>query len=184
MLARFTWISALALLLLATSAQAGELGLFGSYWDTKDLGDTAGAGVKYAIGDHALRLELRGSYYPDLTSDASEVVQGQTGDFELKAVVPEAGVTYNFAPGANTQLYVGAGLSYYLLDPNEFDVGNEAGYYGLAGFTAGGGGNGPAFFAEAIYRSVEATVQDDSLVRDVDLDLSGLSLNLGVLFRF
>lgn len=184
MRARFATISVLALLLFAASAQAGEFGLFGSYWDTKDLGDTAGAGVKYAIGDHALRLELRGSYYPDLTANAGEVIQGQTGDFELKAVVPEAGVAYNFAPGASTQFYVGAGLSYYLLDPNEFTVDDEAGWYGLAGFTAGGGGSGPAFFAEAMYRSVDATVTDDSLVQDVDLDLTGLSLNLGVLFRF
>lgn len=177
-------IVSITLLALTAPAQAGELGLFGSYWNTDELDDTAGAGIKYAIGDNALRLELRGSYYPDLTADAGEVIQGQTGDFELEAVVPEAGFAYNFAPGANTQFYLGAGLSYYLLDTNMFDVDDEAGYYGLAGFTLGGGGDGPAFFAEALYRSVEATVTDNALVEDVDLDLSGVSVNLGVIFRF
>lgn len=184
MRASFAIISSLALLLLAMPAQAGELGIFGSYWDTDALDDTAGAGVKYAIGDAALRLELRGSFYPDLSSDAESVIQGQTGDVELEAIVPEAGVAYNFAPGANTQFYLGGGLSYYLLDTNMFEVDDEAGYYGLAGFTTGGGGDGPAFFAEAIYRSVEATVADEALVQEVDLDLSGLSVNLGVVFRF
>lgn len=184
MRAQLATILTLAAVTLAAPAQAGELGLFGSYWDTDALDDTAGAGVKYAIGDAALRLELRGSFYPDVSSDARNVVQGETGDLELEAVVPEVGVAYNFAPGANTQFYVGGGLSYYLLDTNKFDIDDEAGYYGLAGFTIGGGGDGPAFFAEAIYRSVEATVNDDSLVREVDLDLSGPSVNLGVIFRF
>ncbi|MEZ5330889.1 MAG: hypothetical protein R2991_02290 [Thermoanaerobaculia bacterium] len=175
---------ALTALAAGAPALAGDFGLYGSYWDTDALGETAGGGLKYAFGDAGLRFELRGSYFPDLTEDFGQLIDDGTGDAEVEAVVPEAGITYNFAPESNTQFYVGGGLSYYLLDINEFDIDDEVGYYGLAGIVLGGAGDGPAFFAEAMYRSVEGTVTDDALEEDVDLDLSGLSANVGVLFRF
>ena len=59
---------------------------------------------------------------------------------------------------------------------------DEVGFYGLAGFETGGD---TAFFAEALYRSVEGTVTEgNDIVSDVELDLSGLSINAGVIFRF
>ena len=51
-------------------------------------------------------------------------------------------------------------------------------------------GGGPAFFAEGMYRKVDATIVDDdvtdpdSLNGKVGLDLSGVAVNTGVLFRF
>jgi hypothetical protein len=55
-------------------------------------------------------------------------------------------------------------------------------YYGLFGFQVGGGGDGPAFFAEGLYRWVEGTVEGDELVDDVDLE--GYAIDAGVLFLF
>lgn len=172
------------LLLVATPTWAGDLGLFGSYWDTDELGDTAGAGVKYALGDAGLRFELRGSFYPDLSRDLGGLIAGEDGDLEVEAIVPEAGITFNFSPESATQFYLGAGLSYYLLDAGDVDIDDEAGFYGLAGFATGGRSGGAGFFAEVLYRSVEATLEDNALVEKVDLDLSGPSINMGVIFRF
>ena len=181
---KLLFVLAVATLAAGAPAMAGDFGLYGSYWDTDALGETAGGGVKYALGDAGLRFEIRASYFPDLTEDFGQLVENGTGEAEVEALVPEAGITYNFAPGSNAQFYLGGGLSYYLLDINERDLDDEVGYYGLAGLILGGAGTGPAFFVEALYRSVEGTITDDSLVEEVDLDLSGLSANLGVLFRF
>lgn len=174
----------LAALLAGAPAMAGDLGLYGSYWDTDALGETAGGGAKFVIGDSAVRWELRGSFFPDLTEDFDELVDNRSGEIEVEAIVPEAGIAYNFAPGNTTQFYLGAGLSYYLLDATDVELDDEVGYYGVAGLSLGGRGDGPAFFAEVMYRSVEGTVKDDDLVRDVDVDLSGPSANVGILFRF
>ena len=176
----------LMLLTLMTTvpASAGDLGIFGSYWDTDALGNTVGGGAKYSLGDAGLRLELRGSYYPDLTRDLEALVEGARGDLEVEAIVPEVGVAFNFAPESSTQFYVGAGLSYYLLDAGAVDIDDQLGFYGLAGFSTGGGGDGVGFFAELLYRSVEATIRDRAIVESLDIDLSGPSLNLGVIFRF
>jgi hypothetical protein len=174
----------LAALVAGAPAMAGDFGLFGSYWDTDALGETAGGGIKLGFGDAALRFELRGSYFPDLSEDLGDLIEEGTGETEVEAIVPEAGVTFNFTPQSAAQFYLGAGLSYYLLDINDFELDDEVGYYGVAGFILGGDSGGPAFFAEALYRSVEGTVTDGSLEEEVDLDLSGLSANLGVLFRF
>ncbi len=181
---RFATLLGTTLLTTAAPALAGEFGIHGSYWDTDALGETAGAGAKYQFGDAALRFELRGSFFPDLSEDFSRLVEGDGRDFEVEAVVPEAGIAFNFAPEANVQFYLGGGLSYYFLETNLFELDDEVGYYGLVGLVAGGQGDGPAFFAEALYRSVEGTVTDSSLVEDVDLDLSGPNVNAGVLFRF
>lgn len=179
-------LSALVLtaLLAGAPAVAGDLGLYGSYWDTDALGETAGGGAKFVIGDSAVRWELRGSFFPDLTEDFDQLVDDGAGELEVEAIVPEAGFAYNFAPGNTAQFYLGAGLSYYLLDATDVELDDEVGYYGVAGFSVGGAGDGPAFFAELMYRSVEGTVEDEDLFDEVDVDLSGPSANVGILFRF
>ena len=169
----------------AVPAFAGGLGLYGSYWDTDKLGETTGGGVKYAFGDAGLRLELRGSYYPDLAEDLD--LFGLRGPFDVEALVPEAGIAFHFAPGSPLQPYVGAGLSYYLFDSTfpiaGVELDDEVGVYAVGGFEGGGGRTG--FFAEAVYRSIEGTVtEQDEIVDEVDLDLSGISFNLGIVFRF
>ncbi len=179
--------AALVLLLISTApmpASAGDLGIFGSYWETDALGDTAGGGAKYTLGDAGIRLELRGSLYPDLSRDLEALVEGGRGDLEVEAIVPEIGVAFNFAPESSTQFYLGGGLSYYLLDAGAVDIDDQLGFYLLAGVSTGGDGGGVGFFAELLYRSVEATVKDRTIVESLEIDLSGPSLNLGLIFRF
>lgn len=175
--------------LLASPALATDFGLYGSYWDTDALNSTAGAGVKVGFGSGVVRFELRGSHFPDLSENVNELVDDGTGRFKVRATVPEAGLTFNFAPESRFQPYLGAGASYYVLDTNRFEIDDEIGWYGLVGFHIGRAEGGPAFFAEGVYRKVDATiVNDDASDPDVngkvDFDLSGPAINAGVLFRF
>lgn len=179
--------------LLASPALATDFGIYGSFWDTDALGETAGGGVKLGFGEGLVRFEVRGSYFPDLSEDFDQLIEDgelETGDFEVKATVPEAGITFNFAPESRFQPYVGVGGSYYSLDTNRFELDDEIGYYGVAGFHVGGADGGPAFFAEAMYRKADATIQNDDIndpddfQGKVELDLSGFSANAGILFRF
>ena len=185
----------LCLLLLGSAlpAAAGDFGIYGTYWETDDLGETAGGGIRWAFGDKVFRFELRGTYFPDLSEDFDELFEGndlETGQFEVEAIVPEAGFTFNFMPDSHFQPYAGAGGSYYLLDTNVFELDDEFGYYALFGFQVGSAADGPAFFAEGLYRWVEGTVEGDDLdlddlnTDDFDIDLEGFAINAGVLFRF
>jgi hypothetical protein len=187
-LKRFVFVLGLAAFCSVAPAAAGDLGIFGSYWDTDELGETAGGGIRWAFGDGVFRFELRGAYFPDLSEDFDQLIEDndlETGTFEVEAIVPEAGFTFNLAPESRFQPYLGAGGSYYLLDTNVFELDDEYGYYGLFGFQVGGGGDGPAFFAEGLYRWVDGTVEGGDLIEDdFEIDLEGYAINAGVLFRF
>ena len=184
---RVLGLVALFIFCSAVPAAAGDGGIYGTYWDTDELGETAGAGIRWAFGDKVFRFELRGTYFPDLSEDFDELIEEtdlETGTFEVEAIVPEAGFTFNFMPEAHFQPYAGAGGSYYVLDTNVFNLDDEFGYYALFGFQLGSAGDGPAFFAEGLYRWVEGTVEGDDVVEDFDIDLEGYAINAGVLFRF
>ncbi len=175
--------------LLASPALATDFGLYGSYWDTDALNSTAGGGVKIGFGSGLVRFEVRGSHFPDLSENVNQLIDDGTGRFKVRATVPEAGITLNFAPDRVFQPYVGAGGSYYILDTNQFEIDDEIGWYGLAGFHVGRADGGPAFFAEAMYRKVDATIANDDASNPdingkVDFDLSGVAVNAGILFRF
>jgi hypothetical protein len=129
---------------------------------------------------------LRGSYYPDITEDVGELLDTDDAfDFELKAIPVEAGIKFGFGGGENFRPYIGGGGSYIFLDTNVGEVDDEAGYYVMAGFEAGGVGGGVGFVAEAMYRGVETQVDvDPDDDEDVDLDLSGFAANVGIIWRF
>lgn len=184
-------LAILALLVTAPAAFAGEFGLYGSYWDTDALGETGGAGAKWAIGDGPLKFELRGAYYPDISEDIGQLLgDTSTGNFEIEAIVPEVGVAFHFAPGAPVRPYVGGDLSYYLLDTNRYEIDDEVGYYGLVGAEFGAEDSKVLFFVEGQYRWVEATVTNENhldnpnIEDDATFDLNGPSVNAGVIFRF
>lgn len=181
-------LALLTLLISAPAAFAGELGLYGSYWDTDALGETGGAGAKWTFGDGPVRFELRGTYYPDISENIGQLVgDTSTGNFKVEAIVPEAGISFGFLPNESFRPYVGGGVSYYLLDTNRFEVDDEVGYYGLLGAEFGAENSSVGFFVEAAYRWVEATVTNDEIdnIRDdATFDLNGPTVNVGVVFRF
>ena len=165
---------------LAAPATAAEIGVFGSYWETADADEAIGFGTKLRFGI----VELRGTYFQDVTADVAE----EEG-FDVRAVPLEVGIAFKFAQDAAVSPYVGGGGGYYLLDANDFDVDDEVGFYVVAGADFGRQSSGMAFNVEAIYRSMEATLREASdglpeIDEEVDLDLGGLGLNAGLVFRF
>lgn len=172
--------AAAALALLAGPAMAADIGAYGSYWATEDADEALGAGAKVRFGV----FELRGTYFSDVTADT----EPESRDFEVSAIPLEAGVAFKFAEGARFSPYIGGGAGYYLLDTTEGDIDDEVGYYAVLG-TDIGSPSGLSFMVEGIYRSMEATVRgsfgdDPSVDEDVDIQLGGLGLNAGIVWRF
>jgi opacity protein-like surface antigen len=158
---------------------ASEFSAYGAYWDTKDADNALGAGAKLSF---ARFLELRGTYFSDVTADTDP----ESLDFEVSAIPLEAGVAFKFAEGERFTPYVGGGVSYFLLDTSEGDIDDETGWYAVVGADIKGS-SGFGFMVEGIYRGVEATVRDDDpsdIVGDVDIDLGGLGVNAGVVWSW
>lgn len=165
--------------LLAGPASAADFGLFGSYWDTKDADQAYGVGGKL---NFARFIEVRATYFKDVTADTSP----ESRDFEVRALPLEAGLVFKFAPGERFTPYVGGGAGYYLLDTNRGEIDDETGWYAVAGADIKGS-SGLGFMAEAIYRSMEATVRDDDptdIVDRVNIDLGGFGVNAGLVWSF
>ena len=196
---RFSRILVLAaavcgLVLTAAPAAAGELAVYGSYWDTSDLAESAGVGVKLGLGSGLLGFEARLGYYPDLTEEFRDVVDEAFEDdldFEVEVRPIDLGITLNFAQSEPIQPFLVGGGSYYLIDTNVLDVDDEFGYYVGGGLRVGGDSFG--FYAEALYRQIEGSIDgeidepgdlNDVFVDDFDLDLSGVNVNAGVSWRF
>lgn len=184
-------LAALTLLVPASTASAQDLAVFGSYWDTEDLEDSAGAGAKLSFGDGLLGMELRATYYPDLTERFADVLDDEelgALDLEVEAIPVDLGLTLG-----SGNLHAVGGVTWFLLDSNVLEVDDEVGLYVGGALEAGRGNIG--FFAEALYRQVEGTVTgeldavdapdelDDIVVDDVEIDLGGFAVNAGVVFR-
>jgi hypothetical protein len=178
----------------AAASQASDLAVFGSYWDTDELEESLGGGLKLSIGDGPWVVDLRASHFPDLTRDIGDIVEDPDveGSLDVKATPLEAGFAYRFQTDTSFRPFVGGGGTYFMLDTNRFELDDEVGYYVAGGFDTGGDNVG--FFAEALYRKVEATLEaeaedlddidDLELVNGAEVDLSGVGINAGVVFRF
>jgi hypothetical protein len=191
-------VFALALLLAAVPAHASDFSLFGSWADTDALGDSYGGGAKldFTFGG-TVGLEFRGTYYPDLGEDFGELIDDDDPvfDFEAEAIPVDVGVTLQFGSGKN--FFISGGGTYWFLDSNLGEIDDEVGWYAAAGFKSGNPAGGVGFFVEGIYRDVDGTVDTDlDEIDDIDdiddidraehvgLDLSGVGVNAGVVFRF
>jgi hypothetical protein len=186
---------AVALLLPAFGAQASGLAIFGSYWDTDALDDTAGAGVKFSLPlGQSFNLDLRGTYYEPFDRDAlsdevddlfDDEVDREIFNSEIDIIPIEAGFSFNLGQGA-VRPTLGAGVSYFMLDHDRFDIDDEVGWYGSVGLDFAREGS-VGFFLEGLYRTAEGEVTEDE--EDVDFervtfDLDGFAANAGVVFRF
>lgn len=173
--------AAAAFALAAGPAAASDFAVFGSYWDTKDAEEALGVGAKVRFGI----VELRGTYFSDVTADT----EPESRDFEISAIPLEAGLAFKFAENERFSPYIGGGAGYYMLDTSRGEIDDEVGYYAVLGADIGSP-DGLSFVAEAIYRSMEATVTDEEdptdpdIVDDVAFDLDGLGVNVGLVWRF
>lgn len=167
----------LAILLVSSAVPsfAGSIGVFGSYWDGNEAGTTAGAGVRLGFDFFKwLEFEFHGTYYTDF----EEEIEGQ--DFVLAALPVDGGLRVNFIPESKFNVYLGGGATYYFLDTDLGEIDDEFTYYGEAGVEFGG--DKTKFFIEALWRTLDTSVQDPS--GDRDIDFGGISGNIGVNWRW
>jgi hypothetical protein len=179
------WAVIAALVAVSPAAADNEFGVFGAYHNTQDVNDSFGGGLRTRLG----WLDLRASYLNDLTRDTTP----ESLDFELHAVPLEAGLAFDFMKDSAWSPYVGGGFSYFLLDSDQVDVKDQAGFYAVLGSEFGLREN-LNFMVEALYRNMEATVErDPNSVRDVSridlqneskVELGGLGVNAGISWRF
>lgn len=171
-------------LLILPSAQAG-IGVFGTYWDSKDYDELYGGGVRLGgeIGA-GFGLEARASYLStDLFGD---------DDVALDVIPLEAVASWTLDVSEMLKPYIGAGVGYYVknLDWEANDVWEDAkskdsvGYFALAGLNLVFGN--ATIFGEAKYNLVGEEDEFDWRGSDVKekYSLDGLSLSAGVKFGF
>ena len=181
-------LTMLALSLLAAGAtHAGSFGVGASYWDTEDVGESAGGGIQFAFQmTPLLDFETRATYFKELSDEPlDELFDGDSPfDTGLTAIPVEIGLRLNFArDAASFRPYASAGASYYILDSEFGDVDDEYGWYAGLGTSIGGGN--VAFFAEILYRSAEGTadiseIGDDAFDDTLPIDLTGFGANAGI----
>lgn len=169
--------------LCAMPSHAGSFGLYGSYWDTKDLDHAFGGGIKTAFDlGPVVDLDLAATYFNNLSK--SDV-------FKIHAAPLDVGLSFHVPTDSGVRPYVGGGASYYLLGSNHGSISDEVGWYGKAGLEIGPRANsGAHFFAEVNYRDVSGTVKNtehnlpESVSDKVKLQLRGPGANVGVLWRW
>ena len=178
-------------LAFAEGDAAGGLGVFGSWWDSKDYGVLYGGGVRFGAEIFSgLAVEARASYL--VSEDQDDVVDGRNVSTELELVPLEAAVVWTLDVSESIKPYVGAGAGYYLknVDWKADDVIEDAEEKDSVGYFALAGANvlfGPvALFAEAKYN----IVQDDDEWRWQGSDtkqknsLDGFAANVGLKLAF
>jgi hypothetical protein len=174
-------------------AEAAGFQLFGSYFEPDLDGETVGIGFGYGFRiARPLDIDIRVTFFDTADSASLQGLWEMIDLPELDAGIDihpiDIGLRYNFTPGnpAGT-VYVGAGVSYYLLEAVQ-DVDDEVGLYAMVGAVFGGR-SGPAFFVEGMYR-----VADDANIdsRDIpglegfdgiDFGLDGPQVSFGIVLR-
>jgi hypothetical protein len=188
----------IAVLLFAWAAMASatDFRLYGSYWNTSDVDDAFGGGIglSFPLGASPLSIDLAGTYYQELSDEpVSNLFDDDEGVFQdegLEVLPFDAGLHYNFQPNGPFNVWIGGGFTYFLIDTTRegIDVDDETGFHVSVG-SRFGSREGANFFAEALYRSTEATLRrerrDNVDLRDeVAIDLDGVAVNAGILWTF
>lgn len=185
----------------APSAMAQQFELYGSYWDTSDVDETFGGGIGFGFpfGETGLGLHVKGTYYQELSDEPLDGLFDDDNDENFFAedsleVLPvDVGLHYEFASNGTFSPWVGGGFSYFLIDTTRegIDVDDETGFHVSVGSRIGNR-DGANFFVEGMYRSTEATLvrrerpgnDDVDLEDEVAIDLDGIAINAGILWRF
>ena len=162
----------LLVLSVAPAAQAVDFSIYGSYYETKDLGNTYGAGLRLGLF-HRFQLQLAGTFYEG-AEDTLRLADPDEQDISVDLTPFDAGFAFHFGPQA-TGFFLGAGLSYYILEEDRRELDDELGYYGKAGY------QWSHFFIEGMYRVIEGNLRDilDGIIGDVDVALEGVTVNVG-----
>jgi opacity protein-like surface antigen len=187
--------------LLSGPVAASDFAIFGSGWDPDGIEEALGGGASLHFGE-SFGVDLRATYYQNAELDNIRIGDDDAPDVfgDLQMIPIEALLRYDFNNDGPANFYVGGGASYVMLDWDDGpDLDDEVGWVALAGARFGRPG-GMGFFVEGAYRGIEATVRADDLRdffddddggdfgdeidEDVDLNLDGVLVNLGLVWTF
>lgn len=182
----------------AMPAAAAEWSILGTFWDTSDLSETFGAGLRvgFPAGDN-LVFDVTAAYFEDF-DNKFESGTGTTG-VEIGTILVDGGIAYYFGEERSGFL-LGGGVTYAFMDISNLEIsGNtifegqivqlrgeaddEFGFYAKVGYRWKGG-----FTLEGIYRDLDVSVEDIefatedfevTLPANIDLDLAGYQINIG-----
>lgn len=157
----------------ASSGTGLELGAFGSYLNSNDLGPGYGGGAK---------VELNPIDWLSVDGRASWI---HFADTDVTMVPLEVAGLLNFPlAGERIVPYVGAGAGYYLFEAADADLQNKVGFFPLVGLEFGLWR--VSVLAEARWLFLQTDVESArGELRNLDeADVDGLGINVGVLFRF
>jgi hypothetical protein len=180
----FLIVLGVVLLSSVVASAAGGLGVFGSYWDTKDADSGWGGGAKLQFETIPnIFIEARGTYFPDF-GDSS-------GDEPKLDIIPaEADAIIKFPIAEQFTPYVGGGAGYYMFNVDNNDSGvdvsvdDKFGYFALAGLEIGLSKQ-VSLFAEGKYTWLKVTVDVSSPVSgSEDAKLDGFGGNAGLMLRW
>jgi hypothetical protein len=158
-----------------TAGSVAELGVFGSYLDSDDLGDGYGAGAK---------LEIKPIDILSVDGRASWIF---FDDFDIHMIPLEVAGRVNIPLlGERIVPYAGIGVGWYFFEADDIDLDDDFGYFPLVGLEVGT--RSVALFAEARWLFLEADADVGSALEDLidfdEADIDGLGINVGLLFRF
>jgi len=179
------WIALVLLALFVLPCAQAGVGLFGTYWNSKDYDDMYGVGLRLGTEIYSgIGVEARASYIStDLFSDP---------DITMDVVPIEGVVSWKLDVSEAIKPYIGAGIGYYIKNPkwgasnlgDEISANDCVGYFGLAGvdFLMGN----ITLFGEAKYNLIndddEFTWRGSDVKQTYSLD--GLSINAGLAIGF
>lgn len=152
----------------------GAFSLFGTYGEVTEANRSFGFGARVSVGGESVMVDLTGTWFP--ARSAGEF------DDDLQVIPFDLGLRLVLAPGSEARAYVGAGVSYMLINLSDREVDDPTGYYLLAGLNIDAG-KATGFFFEAIYREADATI-DEGNPSEFDATMGGLAGSLGVYWKF
>ena len=179
------WIVLVLLALFILPAAHAGIGVFGTWWDSKDYDALYGGGIKIGTEVGAgFGIEARASYLStDLFGD---------DDVSMDLIPLEAVASWTLDMSEVLKPYVGAGVGYYVknLEWDANEVWDDArakdcvGYFALAGLNVILGN--ATLFGEAKYNLIGEDDEFDWRGSDVKetYSLDGLSVNAGIKFGF
>lgn len=156
-----------------TAGSVLELGVFGSYVDSDDLGDGFGGGAK---------LEVKPLDWLSVDGRASWI---HFDDFDIDMIPLEVVGRVNIPLfGERIVPYAGVGVGWYFFEADDVDLDDDFGYFPLVGLEIGT--RRVAVFAEArwLFLQPDADAALEELEDFDEADVDGLGINVGLLFRF
>lgn len=171
---KMLWMGMAAALLLAVPAvQAASLGGYASYLDSDELGSAWGGGGLLRFGGEVFGLDIRGSYV-------------SFDDPSFKIIPLELALMLRLPVGP-LGAYAGAGAGYYYIDPDRGSADDNVGAFPFLGLDAPLG-ESIRLFGEVrwlyLETDIDAAIKSAENIGSQNVDVSGLGLNVGLLFKF